>query len=32
MEAVEVNDLDMVWQHLRDTGEGFEGFNLAGEW
>ena len=20
MEAVEVNDLDMVWQHLRDTG------------
>ena len=20
MEAVEVDDLDMVWQHLRDTG------------
>ena len=32
MEAVEVNDLDLVWQHLRDTGEGFKGFNLAGEW
>lgn len=33
MEAVEVNDLDLVWQHLRDTGEvsGLP-FNQPGEW